>query len=131
MKKLFCYLFLSIVTLTLSACISIIPRPVGKTITVEKEGEIVIGSSNKETVRALFGTTKNVQFDNGYEVWVYPYDNGKVLKVGFADQIKSAIAGGRYTKNEFVILFSPDGVVSKTRIRLAPPPPKDEEVQKS
>lgn len=63
---------------------------------------IVIGRSTKAEVIAALGKTTVVSFDSGFEVWIYLI----------------AQPPGR---NEFVVLFSPTGVVAKTRIRFAPP----------
>ena len=65
---------------------------------------ITIGKSTKADVVAAFGKTTVVRFDSGFEVWVY--------------QFKGETSG----KNEFVVLFAPSGIVTKTRIRPAPPP---------
>jgi hypothetical protein len=64
---------------------------------------IVAGKSTRAEVLAALGKTRTVAFDSGYEVWVYQFD-----------------AGMRGT-NEFVVLFAPSGIVTKTRIRPAPP----------
>ena len=66
---------------------------------------ITVGKSSKAEVMAALGTATVINFDSGYEVWVYR-----------AKSRESAEA-----KAEFVILFSPDGVVSKTRLRPAYP----------
>lgn len=63
---------------------------------------IVIGKSTRADVAAALGQTAAVAFDSGYEVWVYK------------------VAGDASGKAEFVVLFAPSGVVSKTRIRPAP-----------
>jgi type IV pilus biogenesis protein CpaD/CtpE len=64
---------------------------------------ITIGKSTRADVIAALGKTTVVRFDSGFEVWVY--------------QFKGDSPG----INEFVVLFSPSGVVAKTRIRPAPP----------
>jgi outer membrane protein assembly factor BamE (lipoprotein component of BamABCDE complex) len=67
---------------------------------------IVAGKSTKADVAAVLGHGTVVKFDSGYEVWVYR-----------AKAYKPAVdAPGT---NELVVLFSPSGVVKKTRIRLA------------
>lgn len=67
---------------------------------------IVPGTSTKADVAAALGTGTVVKFDSGYEVWVYR-----------AKAYKPAVdAPGT---NELLVLFSPSGVVKKTRIRLA------------
>jgi len=65
---------------------------------------IVTGKSTKADVAAALGTGAIVKFDSGYEVWVYR-----------AKAYKPAVdAPGT---NELVVLFTPSGIVKKTRIR--------------
>ncbi len=64
----------------------------------------IVGKSKREVLAAL-GPTATATFDSGYEVWVYHLDEG---------------AATRGSKSEFVVLFDPSGVVTKTRIRPAP-----------
>ena len=71
---------------------------------------LVIGASTKADVQVLLGPATVVRLDSGYEVWVYG--------------MKAASAGIRQTeypagRAEFVILFSPAGVVSKVRQKPA------------
>lgn len=64
---------------------------------------IVIGKTSKADVMAALGAATVINFDSGFEVWVYR-------------------AGSRApadTKAEFVILFTPGGIVKKTRLRPA------------
>ena len=67
---------------------------------------IAIGKSTKADVLAAFGKTTFIEFDSGYEVWVY--------------RIRASPLAARGT-NEFVVLFAPSGVVAKTRTRIAAP----------
>ena len=60
------------------------------------------GRSTKADTLAALGKATVVRFDSGYEVWAY---RGTV-----ADSQSTA-------KTEFIILFGPDGVLKKTRIR--------------
>ena len=65
---------------------------------------IVAGKSTKADVAAALGNGTIVKFDSGYEVWVYR-----------AKAYKPAVnAPGT---NELVVLFTPSGIVKKTRIR--------------
>ncbi len=65
---------------------------------------IVAGKSTKADVATVLGNGTVVKFDSGYEVWVYR-----------AKAYKPAVdAPGT---NELVVLFSPSGIVKKTRIR--------------
>ena len=66
-------------------------------------GAVVQGTSTKAEVAAALGPATVVSFDSRYEVWVY------------RDKPARAVVPG----NEFVILFTPDGVVKKTRTRPA------------
>ena len=62
---------------------------------------IMIGKTSKADVMAALGATTVINFDSGYEVWVYRAKSREPAEA----------------KAEFVILFSPDGVVRKTRLR--------------
>jgi len=62
---------------------------------------VIPGSSTKADVAAALGPATVVRFDSGYEVWAYR-----------EKPPKSEIPGA-----EFVILFTPSGIVQKTRIR--------------
>ena len=64
---------------------------------------IVIGKSSKTDVMAALGAATMINFDSKYEVWVYREISRKHAAA----------------KAEFVILFSLDGVVKKTRLRPA------------
>lgn len=61
--------------------------------------------SSKQDVRAAFGDGVPIRFENGYEVWAY--DFGPPQRP-------------RHAREELVVLFSPSGVVSNTRLRPAP-----------
>jgi hypothetical protein len=61
--------------------------------------------SSKQEVRAALGEGAAIRFDSGYEVW--SYDFGPPQKP-------------RHARDELVVLFSPSGVVSNTRLRPAP-----------
>ena len=62
---------------------------------------IIIGKSSKAEVIAALEASTVINFDSGYEVWVYRAKSREPAEA----------------KAEFVILFSPDGVVKKTRLR--------------
>jgi hypothetical protein len=84
---------------------------------------IAIGKSTKADVVAALGKTQVVSFDSGFEVWVYRYKGDPPAKVSSVERIEHAGSGnGTLGKTEFVVLFAPSGVVTKTRIRPAPPP---------
>ena len=62
---------------------------------------IAPGRSTREEVAARLGEADRVTFDNGYEVWVY---RSHPVRQGQA---------------ELVLLFGPDGVVKKLRVKEA------------
>ena len=62
---------------------------------------ITIGKSTKADVMATLGAAIVINFDSGYEVWVYRAKSREPAEA----------------KAEFVILFGADGVVKKTRLR--------------
>ena len=64
---------------------------------------IVTGKASKADVMAALGAATVINFDSGFEVWVYRAKSREPAE----------------TKAEFVILFAPEGVVKKTRVRPA------------
>ena len=64
---------------------------------------IAIGKSSKADVMTALGAATVINFDSGFEVWVYRAKSREPAEA----------------KAEFVILFSPNGVVKKTRLRSA------------
>ena len=71
-------------------------------VSMQNAGDaIVIGKTNKAEVLASLGAATVINFDSGFEVWVY------------RDKSRAPAEA----KAEFVILFAPDGVVKKTRLR--------------
>lgn len=62
---------------------------------------LVVGSTKADVIAAL-GTAQVIPFDSGYEVWLY-----RIAPPGKP-------ASG---KTELVVLFSPAGLVSKSRVR--------------
>ena len=89
---------------------------------------ITIGKSTKADVLASLGKTTAISFDSGFEVWVYHVTGERVTgetaaKASWVERILHAGSEkGTRDKTEFVVLFAPSGVVTKTRIRPAPPP---------
>jgi hypothetical protein len=63
---------------------------------------ISIGTSTKSDVTAALGQAVVIPFDSGYEVWVY------------REKTQDKAPPPR---TEFVLLFAPSGIVTKTRIR--------------
>jgi hypothetical protein len=60
---------------------------------------VATGRSTKADVAARLGDADRLAFDNGYEIWVY---RERPVRKGQA---------------ELVVLFGPDGVVKKLRVR--------------
>jgi len=61
-----------------------------------------VGKSTKADVRAALGEAVVVDFESGYEVWVY--------RERLPEKAKPPAA-------ELVLLFDPSGTLAKTRIR--------------
>jgi hypothetical protein len=70
---------------------------------------LVAGKSTKADVEAALGRADAVRFDSGWDVWAFRWRGKQRTTRG---------------DTELVILFGPDGVVRKTRIR--PPYAPDE-----
>ncbi len=84
---------------------------------------ITIGKSTKVDVLEALGNTPVISFDSGFEVWVYRYAGDTPAKAGTVERSERAGSGNATLGlSEFVVLFAPSGVVTKTRIRPAPPP---------
>lgn len=67
---------------------------------------ITPGVTRKADVSAILGPATSIQFDSGFEVWVYREKSQKPAAA----------------KSELVILFAPTGIVKKTRTRLPTTP---------
>ncbi len=63
---------------------------------------VTVGKSTKADVRAALGEATVIDFESGYEVWVYREKPRE----------KATAPPG-----ELVLLFAPSGVVSKARVR--------------
>jgi outer membrane protein assembly factor BamE (lipoprotein component of BamABCDE complex) len=88
---------------------------------------VTIGKSTKADVIAALGKTTVISFDSGFEVWVYQIKNDTPAKVSWWERIGRADPNKETLgKTEFVVLFAPSGVVTKTRVRPAPPPSETE-----
>lgn len=68
---------------------------------------INLDKTTKAEALATLGPATVVKFDSGFEVWVYRSYQANGPKSPEADAVPA----------EFVILFTPQGIVSKTRIR--------------
>ena len=76
--------------------------PPPKPALVESLSSFTIGRSTKSDVRAALGEGTVVNFDSGYEVWVYR---------------QPAVEKPPTPAAELVLLFEPSGILSKTRVR--------------
>ncbi len=75
-----------------------------KTISAEcAQSSLVIGQTTKAEALAALGPATVIRFDSGYEVWAYRSKEGR----------------SRDANAELVILFTPAGVVHKSRVRPA------------
>jgi hypothetical protein len=84
---------------------------------------VIIGKSTKTDVITALGKTMVISFDSGFEVWVYKVKDDTPATASWRERIgRAGSERGNLDDTEFVILFEPSGVVTKTRIRVAPPP---------
>ena len=72
------------------------PKPAPAPSLAERSASLAIGKSTKSDVRAALGEGTVVNFDSGYEIWVY------------REQSPS---------RELVLLFEPSGILGKARVR--------------
>ena len=87
----------------LAGCAAPPPKPAAPAPNLrELLSSLSVGRSTKADVRAALGEGTVVNFDSGYEVWVYRQP---------AVEKPPAPAG------ELVLLFEPSGILSKTRVR--------------
>jgi hypothetical protein len=111
------------VALALCACVTgcaVSPAPAktaavaAGTIPAERvRGAVTIGKSTKADVIAALGNAMVISFESGFEVWVY-YIAGDA-----PPRSRGAAEKETPGKAEFVVLFAPSGIVTKTRIRPA------------
>ena len=66
---------------------------------------VAVGKTSKADVLAALGPATVINFYSGFEVWLYRAKSREPAEA----------------KAEFVILFAPDGMVRKTRLRPAYP----------
>lgn len=86
-----------------------------QTIAPERaQGSVTIGRSTRADVIAALGETLVIRFENGFEVWVYHLAGAR--RSGWFGTGRGAPGAS----GEFVLLFAPSGVVTKTRVRPAP-----------
>ena len=75
---------------------------------------VVVEKSTKADVIAALGPTQAIRFDSGYEVWVY-----RLADAPPAPRIAASDKAWPPAPAEFVVLFGPSGIVTKTRVRPA------------
>ena len=88
-------------------------------------GAIITGKSTRTNLLDALGSTTVIRFDSGYEVWVYRTTGEEAADVD-AGRPGAAPGTGKAgpakpAETEFLVLLSPRGIVTRTRIR--PPPP--------
>jgi outer membrane protein assembly factor BamE (lipoprotein component of BamABCDE complex) len=84
------------------------PSPLPQGISPQAaQAAVVPGRSTKTDVLAALGKATVLTFDSGSELWVYR---------------KPGEGRDPRTESEFVVLFTPNGVVKKTRVKPAYPP---------
>ncbi|QYF94677.1 hypothetical protein KY495_05635 [Massilia sp. PAMC28688] len=91
--------------LSLGACAGTPPPPGTQVEQARLAAATVPGQATRASVLAALGPTRSIAFDSGYQVWLYQAPQGNGLF------------------SEYVVLFDPSGVVSKTR-QGAPAPAK-------
>ena len=84
--------------LLLTACATGAP-PAGTQVNEQRLSAGTAPGATRASVLAALGPTTKIAFDSGYEVWLY----------------QAPRPGGQFA--EYVVLFDPAGVVSKTRKR--------------
>lgn len=102
------------VVYVLCACVMGCAAPGSSLTTVsvrDARHAITVGTSTRSDVIAALGKTAGISFDSGFEVWVYQVTGDTPASLGWTKR----------GTTEFVVLFGPSGVVTKTRLR--PPPP--------
>lgn len=92
------------------------PSPLTTLVTAERATQAVVtGRSTTADVAAALGGTLAIRFHSGFEVWVYRLVGD--VPAGASQPLRAPAARGGSA--ELVILFTPSGIVAKTRIRPA------------
>lgn len=107
----------------LTACIGPTGAMLKTTINGDPQQTSLVGKTKAEVI-AQYGDTRNIHFDNGYEVWVYKSNGDGSGSINLRKTLDFVLRGkGTLGKNEFIVLFNPSGVVTKTRVRTEPADP--------
>lgn len=95
------------------------PSPLTTLVTAERATQAVVtGRSTTADVAAALGETLAIRFHSGFEVWVYRLVGD--VPAGASQPLRApAGPAARGGSAELVILFTPSGIVAKTRIRPA------------
>ena len=97
-----------------------------------KQQAIRAGQSGKADVIAALGSTTVLRFDSGFEVWIYRLNDDRADEMAGPDslaskaiKVQTGAAQEADSSAEFIVLFTPSGVVAKTRVRPKPTVPLD------
>lgn len=77
---------------------------------------IVHGVTTRADILAAFGTASVVNFNSGYEVWIYKDTTGAPRFLRYVSLVGLGAGAIPDRKRELVILFGPDGVARKSRL---------------
>jgi hypothetical protein len=94
--------FILIACVLVAGCSALPQGSKSKPLAQAAADKIAVGKSTKADVRAALGEAVVLDFESGYEVWVY--------RERPAEKSKPPAA-------ELVLLFDPSGTLAKTRIR--------------
>jgi len=98
-------LYHAVLAALVAGCAAQAPQP-GTVVAADRFSQLVVpGRTTRAELLAAFGPTRSVNFDSGYQAWLYAAPAG----------------GGR--SEELVLLLDRDGIVRKMRRR--PPYPTD------
>jgi len=94
--------FILIACVLVAGCTGLPPGSKSKPLAQTAADAITVGKSTKADVRAALGEAISVDFESGYEVWVY------------RERLREKMPP---PATEFVLLFDPSGILTKTSIR--------------
>lgn len=78
---------------------------------------ITVGKTTKAELDTALGQATAVSFDSGYEVWVYQDKSEASGLVRLLPVVNRTALFASERSMEIVVLFHPDGVVKKYRVR--------------
>ena len=95
-----------------------------KVIPAVRADAIAVGKSTRSEVAAVLGETLIIRFESGFELWLYRIASDAPAKAAAAQSARNRRENETESATgEFVVLFAPSGIVTKTRIR--PPSNRD------